>query len=136
MRLFSFTPQETRALIFLIAALVVGSGITLYKRAHPEFAPELILQKREILSSSQNNYPTDKGMDMQRIDINRADSEQLQLLPGIGPVIGKRIVDYRKANGDFTKLEDIMQVQGIGPKTFQRIKDYLKVDTIFVEGAR
>jgi DNA uptake protein ComE-like DNA-binding protein len=95
MQLFSFTPQETKALIFLMAALVVGSGITLYKRAHPKFAPELILQKREISSSSQNNNHPDAEMDIKRIDINRANPEQLQLLPGIGPAISKRIVEYR-----------------------------------------
>lgn len=136
MQLFNFTPQETRALIFLIAALVVGSGVTLYKRAHPKFAPELILQKREITSSYQNNYLSDKEMDMKRIDINRANSEQLQLLPGIGPAISKRIVEYRKIHGDFKTIEDIIQVKGIGPKTFQRLKDYLTVDTILVGESR
>jgi comEA protein len=131
MQIFSFTPQETRALIFLVVALLVGSGITLYKRTHPKFAPELILQKREILSSSQDNYPPDTGMNMRGIDINRANQEQLQLLPGIGPVISKRIVEYRETHGDFKKIEDVIQVKGVGSNTFQRIKDYIAVDTIF-----
>jgi comEA protein len=130
MQLFSFTPQETRALIFLIAALVVGSGVTLYKRAHPKFAPDLILQKRENQSPPQNDHPADPEMSIMKIDINRASQGQLQLLPGIGPVISKRIIEYRETHGDFQTIEEIIRVKGIGPETFQRIKDYLIVDTI------
>jgi comEA protein len=42
---FNFTPQEIKALLFLLIALLIGSGITIYKKHHPSFAPELILER-------------------------------------------------------------------------------------------
>lgn len=128
MRFFNFTPQEIKALILLLATLVVGSGITLYKRTHPQFAPELVVEKRKADASSQaqsSSYYESKEM---KININRAAATQLQLLPGVGPVLSKRIIEYRENQGQFNSIEDLMQVQGIGPKTFQQIKDHITVD--------
>lgn len=58
-----------------------------------------------------------------KININRANASQFESLPKIGPVIAKRIMDFRKLNGQFAALEDIQKVTGIGAKTFARIKD-------------
>jgi competence ComEA-like helix-hairpin-helix protein len=59
------------------------------------------------------------------LDLNTATSEDLDALPGIGPVLAKRIVDYRQAHGPFRKIEDLEQVSGIGPKKLEKIKPYL-----------
>jgi competence protein ComEA len=63
----------------------------------------------------------------QKIDINRADPWLLKALPGIGEVLAQRIVDYRRQDGDFRRIEDLLKVTGIGPATFERIKDYITV---------
>ena len=64
MRFFSFTPQEIKALLFLLIALLIGSGITLYKKYHRSFAPELILNESPLSSfenqSQFNEAPKDK----------------------------------------------------------------------------
>ena len=62
------------------------------------------------------------------VNINTADKETLSSLPGIGPVIAERIVEYREKNESFKKKEDIMNVKGIGDKTFQKIKDLIVVE--------
>ena len=61
------------------------------------------------------------------IDINTATLEQLETLPGIGPAIAQRIVDYRQANGPFTSIEQIKDVSGIGDALFERLKGRITV---------
>ncbi|MGQ9832319.1 MAG: helix-hairpin-helix domain-containing protein [Candidatus Villigracilaceae bacterium] len=61
------------------------------------------------------------------IDINYATAEELETLPGIGPTLAMRIVQYRDEHGPFQAIEDIMNVSGIGPSLFGRIKDYIYV---------
>jgi competence protein ComEA len=60
-----------------------------------------------------------------KVNINTADSSTLETLPGIGPVMAQRILDYRQAHGAFEKIEDIMDVSGIGPGTFEQIQQLI-----------
>jgi competence ComEA-like helix-hairpin-helix protein len=128
MQIFNFTPQETKALFFLLVALLIGSGITLYKRSCPQFAPELKLGKMQIDSSPDAHTPLIPEVKDEKINLNRATAAELQLLPGVGTSLSRRIVEFRELKGQFKQIEDIMQVSGIGPKTFERIKDYLTVE--------
>lgn len=63
----------------------------------------------------------------ERININTAPASELQRLPGIGPALSARIVDYRETWGPFSAVEDIMEVSGIGPAKFALIRDLIKV---------
>jgi competence protein ComEA len=63
-----------------------------------------------------------------RININTADAAALELLPGIGPALAQRIVDYRQAQGPFLRIEDIMEVPGIGPGTFEKIRELITTE--------
>jgi competence protein ComEA len=62
-----------------------------------------------------------------RVDINAADVNRLTELPGIGEKVAARIVAYRKENGRFQKIEEIMNVRGIGEKTFVKLRKHLTV---------
>ena len=59
------------------------------------------------------------------IDLNRATSEDLDAIPGVGPALAQRIVDYRKAHGPFKQVEALMAVSGVGPESLQKLKPYL-----------
>lgn len=63
-----------------------------------------------------------------KININTASAVELQKLPRIGEKVAQRIVDYRNANGQFKKVEEIMKVKGIGEKIFKTIKDLITVE--------
>ncbi len=59
------------------------------------------------------------------IDLNRASAEDLDAIPGLGPDLAQRIVDYRQAHGPFKKIDDLREVSGIGPQNLQKFKPYL-----------
>ena len=61
------------------------------------------------------------------VRVNQAGPDELQRLPGIGPVLAERIVAYRQRNGPFTSVEDLLGVSGIGPKLLERIRPYVVV---------
>jgi competence protein ComEA len=56
------------------------------------------------------------------IDLNTASIDQLQTLPGIGPVLAGAIVEYRQGSGPFQTVDDIVNVPRIGPATLERIR--------------
>lgn len=61
------------------------------------------------------------------LDINQADSETLQALPGIGEVLAGRIIAYRDENGPFSSPDQLMNVEGIGEKRLEAILDYITI---------
>ena len=76
-------------------------------------------------SKKTSKVSKDKAQNIFPININRATLEQLCLLPGIGKVTAQNIIDYRNANGDFKKPEDLLAVSGIGPKKLEQILKYI-----------
>ena len=62
-----------------------------------------------------------------KINLNTANEKELQELPGIGPAMSARIIEYREANGDFQNIEDIKKVRGIGNAKFEKMKDLVTI---------
>ncbi len=60
-----------------------------------------------------------------KININTANTEQLEILPRIGTKTAQSIIEYRTQNGPFKKIEDITNVKGIGEKTLEELKGYI-----------
>jgi competence ComEA-like helix-hairpin-helix protein len=60
-----------------------------------------------------------------RVDLNRADAKELETLPGIGPALAQRIVEYRQRSGYFRVPGDLLRVRGIGPAKLERIRDLI-----------
>jgi len=67
------------------------------------------------------------GIALAAVNINTATKEELDALPGIGPVKAQAIIDYRNANGPFKSPQDIMKVKGIKEGEFGKIKDQISV---------
>ena len=61
------------------------------------------------------------------LNLNTATAEDLEALPGIGPVMAQRLVQFRQTHGPFKDVEDLLAVSGIGEKKLARLKPYLVV---------
>lgn len=60
-----------------------------------------------------------------RIDLNRAGEAELDRLPGVGPVLARRIVEHRERHGRFHRVEELRAVRGIGPRLLERLRPHL-----------
>ena len=61
------------------------------------------------------------------MDLNTATLDQLDSLPGVGPVTAQRILDWRSANGRFTRVEQLREVEGIGEAQFGTLRELVVV---------
>lgn len=95
-------------------------GQQIYVPHEGETAPPVAVRGPSANASSS-------GGSGEAIDINTATLEELTVLPGIGPTIAGRIVEYRESNGSFRTIEDIKQVRGIGEATFEDLADLITV---------
>lgn len=62
-----------------------------------------------------------------KVNLNTATTAELDGLPGVGPVLAQRIVDYRAQHGPFRDVKDLLKVDGIGEKKFASLKDLVTV---------
>ena len=87
---------------------------------------------REENAAGDNNCADEEMIaetgDYPQVDLNSADSEELQSLSGIGPSKASAIIEYREKYGAFVALEEIMEVPGIGEGIFAKIKDYICIE--------
>jgi competence protein ComEA len=139
---------------FLPAGSIIKNAIEAAGGLSPDADPERINQALELKDQQQIHIPrlgeTDPPPPVQGgsdnsealdkdgsaapgsptglIDLNTATLEQLDSLPGIGPAIAQRIIDYREKVAKFSRIEDITEVSGIGEATFAKIKDLIVVE--------
>jgi comEA protein len=64
------------------------------------------------------------------ININTANSEELQQVPGIGPVTADKILQMRKSYGAFKSVDDLLSIKGLGKKRLEKMRKYLTVNKV------
>ncbi len=80
--------------------------------------PEIVIREIPVIVSAQET----------KLNINRATTDELEALPGIGVVLAQRILLWREQNGNFSSIEQLMDVKGIGETKFAAIKDRICVE--------
>jgi len=117
--------RELAVLLLLTAAFLVGGGITYLKRSvlrrQAALSPIAVVQAAEAARSS------DTTNDRPPVDLNRATTRELDRLPGIGPILAARIVEYRRRRGGFGSIGELISVPGIGRKRYAALKDRVMV---------
>ena len=92
------------------------------------------VEEEEILTTSEefveNSYKSETKSDnttSKKVNINKANQTELETLPGIGPSIALKIINYRTENGRFSAIEDLKKVNGIGDSKFENIKNLISI---------
>lgn len=98
----------------------------------PEKPPreELVVQAEGAIKAEYRSPANKENQNTGKLDINSATAEELQQLPGIGPVLAVRIVEARNAQptGTFSTIEDLGTIRGIKGKTMARLAPYLELE--------
>lgn len=116
--------QEGIAVLFLSAALLVGTGVAIIDHLDAERFEDFHVVVGAVEAPSVPVAAEATGP----LAINRADAEQLQSLPYIGPRMAAAIIEYRQVHGPFSSVDDLNRVSGIGVATVERLRLLVSMD--------
>jgi len=101
----------------LVVIVLCGGGF--YSARLSENAPRTVYEASLEEAEAEAQKPL-------LVDINSADTGELQQLPSVGPATAEKIIKYRGQEGSFGSLDELEEVSGIGPKTLEEIKPLAK----------
>ena len=81
----------------------------------------------EVGQAPTQETPAATAQRVAKVDLNAANKEALEALPGIGPRTAELIIEYRSQSSGFKKVEELMNVRGIGERTFLRLRELVQV---------
>lgn len=134
-----FTPVESRIAAILAVIVLLMTGIAVYQRLTQPVSREMFeLHTLPVEDSRAPVLPTvDAATETvapaaptsreNKLDINAADYAELMRLPGIGPVLATRIIEYRDRHGPFPIVDSLLAVSGIGVKKLQALRAHVCV---------
>lgn len=128
-----YSSREALLILLLASALGlaiwVSHGLRAQVAASEPPAPWLWTKGSETIQDSQGQRTGSRERERlgSRIDPNQAGEEELERLPGIGPVLAERIIRYRHRFGPFQDIKELKKVDGIGEKRFEGIRPWISV---------
>lgn len=115
---FGFSKTQTTTLIVLGMIALIGGAYTLIRDYHI---------RPSVSSHAIDQTTFESFQPLFVLDINRSPADSMELVPGIGPALAMRIVDYRTDHGPFEAVDSLLAVAGIGRKTLEKIRPYFTV---------
>lgn len=109
--MFNLTPEERKALLFLVSLALLGLFINTLAKFNSEVKQVTQIQEKEI-----------------KINLNRARPEELLHISGLAKGLAEKIIALRKENGDFNSLEQLKDIKGIGEKRYEKLKELFFVE--------
>ena len=127
------------ALVCLVSAFGAVAVARFEARQHPALTPPRAgvgvpssASRQPAVRAPARPEPRPAGAG-QRIEANRATAAELELLPGVGPTLARRIVEARARARGFRTERDLLAVRGVGEKTLQKLKPFLSFSAKYVE---
>lgn len=151
---FGITKREFNLLFILLLIFILGLSIKVFKKNYPDYQNFDYTEVDSLFSLHLNNFDSTDGyflnkpdsvivkeldkrnklprkslvLSNAKININKATSQELQRLPGVGPKLAVLIISYRNKVGCFKSLEELKNVKGIGEKKFEKIKNLISLE--------
>lgn len=116
-------PQRI-ALILLSALLLTGALILHVRHSRPLYKISIVnggVEQELTLAQTVKMLK-----EARKVDPNTASVEELISIPGIGPGLAARIVEYRSGGNAFLTYDDLTRIPGIGPKKLEKMREYVK----------
>lgn len=106
----------------VVDAVEAAGGLLRGKPAVVNMA-RVVVDGEQIVVGAGDAQMSGGGTADGRVRINSANASAMEALPGVGPVLAQRIVDYREQHGPFTQVRDLLNVPGIGDAKFAQISE-------------
>lgn len=126
------TEAERRGALLVVGLLLLGAAWDAFRG--PRREPVRVAPPAPIAArfDSSGEVPSDSAVPLPAagaLDLNQAPAEALEKLPGVGPVLARRIVEHRAQHGPFRHVDELLAVRGIGERLLERLRSRLRVDS-------
>lgn len=138
---YTLTVVLTGVLIMLLLDIVIKERVVPPPENHAEILAEFerrsaLIEREKLLQvqkydgieiTEHAELVEQEASSAEPININTATTNELTSLPGIGETYAQRIIEYRETNGDFTSVDELINIKGIGERTLEKIKPFVKL---------
>ncbi len=132
----ALSAPERRGALIVVALLAIGASYDLWRATRqpvPARYPGPATRTSDpavpvaALAGASPDTTASANPGATRVDLNRADVVELDRLPGIGPVLARRIVEHRSRHGPFRRIEELRAVRGVGPRLLERLRPHVRL---------